>query len=257
MRNLILAAIAITLPTTAAAQDWAVKLLEASPRHGEWVNIKAGKRTVKTFVVYPESKSKAPVIVVIHEIFGLTDWVRRLADELASHGYIALAPDLLSGSGSSAGQDSARQTVGSLPPEQVTSDLNAVADYGLKLPACNGKLSVTGYCWGGTQSFRFATNRSDLKAAYVFYGSAPESEEELKRINCPVYGFYAENDMRINATLDKTSAQMKQLGKTFSNKIYSGGGHGFMRAGDDPNGTTENKKARLAAWKDWLVLLKK
>src|SRR5688572_11953307 len=160
-------------------QDWAKQRLAKSPRHQEWVKVKNGNREVNSFVVYPEVKSKATAVVVIHEIFGLSDWVQSLTDQLAEAGYVAIAPDLLSGMGPKGGGTSSLdrtavgQAIRDLPPDQITADLNAVADYVSKLPASNGKIVVTGYCWGGTQSFRFATNRPDLKAAFVFYGSAP------------------------------------------------------------------------------------
>src|SRR6202048_5397721 len=158
----------------AAAQDWAKAKLEKSPRHREWVTVKHDGRSVQTFVVYPESKSKTPVVLVIHEIFGMTEWVQELADEVAEAGYIAVAPDLLSGRGPNGGRSSdfaqgkVTEAVSHLNPDQVTADLNAVADYGKKLPASNGKLYVAGFCWGGGQTFRFATNRADIAAAFVF-----------------------------------------------------------------------------------------
>ncbi len=246
----------------AAAQDWAKARVEKSPRHREWVTVKHGDRSVQTFVVYPESKKKTPVVLVIHEIFGLTDWVEDLADQLAEAGYIAVAPDLLSGKAPNGGRTSdfaegkAIEAVRDLNADEVTADLNAVADYGLKLPASNGKLFVTGYCWGGGQSFRFATNRSDLKAAFVFYGSPPD-KDAMARIKAPVYGFYAENDARIDATIPDTKEQMKAAGKTYEAVIYPGAGHGFMRAGEAPDANEANRNARNEAWKRWKGLLKK
>jgi carboxymethylenebutenolidase len=276
-------------------QEWAKQRLAKSPRHQEWVKVKNGNREVSSFVVYPEAKSKATAVVVIHEIYGLTDWVQSLTDQLAEAGYVAIAPDLLSGMGPNGGGTSSFQgnTVGQairdLPPDQITADLNAVADYVSKLPASNGKLVVTGYCWGGTQSFRYATNRSDLKAAFVFYGSAPMTGTGAERtidkaafakINAPVYGFYAQNDARINETLPKTIEAMTELKKTFDPVTYEGAGHGFMRAGDAPEpaapvakGDKEaddkatadyqkaltaykaNKKARDDAWARWKKIL--
>jgi carboxymethylenebutenolidase len=245
------------------AQDWARQHLEKSPRHREWVGIKHGDRTIETLVVYPEAKDKRPVVIVIHEVFGLTDWAQELADELAEAGYIAIAPDLLSGKGPNGGrtsafetQDKAIEAIRALNPDDITADLNAVADHGLKLPAANGKLFVSGFCWGGGQSFRFATNRGDLVAAFVFYGSPPE-KETLARIKVPVYGFYGENDARINATIPDTKEQMKAAGKTYDPVIYTGAGHGFMRAGEAPDANDANKKAREDAWKRWKDLLGK
>src|ERR1700716_1010684 len=204
----------------ASAQDWAKAKLEKSPRHREWVSVKHDGRSVETFVVYPESKTKTPVVLIIHEIFGMTDWVQDLADQVAEAGYIAIAPDLLSGMGPNGGRSSAfpegkaTEAVSHLNPDQVTADLNAAADYALKLPAANGKLFVGGFCWGGSQTFRFATNRGDLAAAFVFYG-APPDKDAMARIKAPVYGFYAGNDERIDATIPDTIAQMKALGKSY------------------------------------------
>ncbi len=242
--------------------EWAQAKLEKSPRHGEWVSVKNGPRTVQAFVVYPEVKGKAPVVLVIHEIFGMTDWVREVADQLAAHGYIAIAPDLLSGMGPGGGRssafadiDAAREAVSKLPPEQVISDLNATADYAEKLPASNGKLMVAGFCWGGGQSFRFATERKHLAAAFVFYGPPPPVEA-MKNIAAPVYGFYGGNDARISSTVPKTEEEMKSAGKTYEPVVYEGAGHGFMRGGEDPNGRPGDKKAHDQAWQRWLKLLK-
>src|SRR5580698_3490361 len=118
-----------------------------------------------------------------------------------------------------------------LAPAQVIADLNAVADYGKKLPAANGKLFVAGFCWGGGKSFDFATHRKDLSAAFVFYGVPPE-EQAMSKIACPVYGFYAKNDARITVTVPETEKLMKQAGKQYDVVIYPGAGHGFMRAGE-------------------------
>ena len=273
-------------------QEWAKQRLAKSPRHQEWVKVKNGTREVNSFVVYPENKNKATAVVVIHEIFGLSDWIQSLTDQLAEAGYVAIAPDLLSGMGPNGGGTSSldRQAVGQairdLPPDQVTADLNAVADYVSKLPASNGKVVVAGYCWGGSQSFRYATNNPNVKAAFVFYGSAPAAadgtpdKQALAKIQAPVYGFYAGNDARINATLPKTSEAMTELKKTFDPVTYDNSGHGFMRAGDapeptapQPSGNKEtddkatadyqknlatwkgNKKARDDAWARWKKLL--
>jgi carboxymethylenebutenolidase len=263
------------------SQDWAKQRLAKSPRHQEWVEVKNGSRKVNSFVVYPESKDKATAVIVIHEIFGMSDWVQSLTDELAEAGYIAIAPDLLSGMGPNGGGTSSLdrngvgQAIRDLPPDQITADLNAVADYVSKLPAANGKVVVTGYCWGGGQSFRYATNNPKIKAAFVFYGPAPASADgtpdkaALARITAPVYGFYAGNDARIDATLPKTVEAMNELKKTFEPVTYEGAGHGFMRAGEAPEPTDKtaadyeknltawkaNKKARDDAWARWKKLL--
>jgi carboxymethylenebutenolidase len=245
-----------------SAQDWAKTTLEKSPRHREWITVKHDNRPVETFVVYPEAKGKTPVVLIIHEIFGMTDWVQDLADQVAAAGYIAVAPDLLSGMGPNGGRssdfagDKTMEAVSHLNADQVTADLNAAADYALKLPASNGKLFVGGFCWGGSQTFRFATNRPDLAAAFVFYGGPPE-KDAMARIKAPVYGFYAGNDARINATLPDAIAQMKAAGKSYDPVTYEGAGHGFMRAGEAPDANDANKNARADAWVRWKSLLSK
>jgi carboxymethylenebutenolidase len=242
------------------AQDWARTQLQKAPRHREWVTIKHDGRSVETFVVYPESKDKRPVVLVIHEIFGMSDWVQDLADQVAAAGYLAVAPDLLSGMGPNGGRTSAfaedkvTEAVSHLNPDQITADLNAVADYANRIPASNGKLFVAGFCWGGGQTFRFATSRPDLSGAFVFYG-APPDKDAMTRIKAPVYGFYAGNDARIGATLPDTTTQMKAAGKTFDPVVYDGAGHGFMRAGEAPDANDANKKARQDAWTRWKDLL--
>ena len=268
-------------PDPMVEQDWAKQRLAKSPRHQEWVKVKNGAREVNSFVVYPESKNKATAVVVIHEIFGMSDWVQSLTDELAEAGYVAIAPDLLSGKGPNGGGTSSMdrnavgQAIRDLPPDQITADLNAVADYVSKLPASNGKVVVTGYCWGGGESFRYATNNPNIKAAFVFYGPPPMKgsdgevdKDALARIKAPVYGFYAGNDARIDATLPKTTEAMNELKKKFEPVTYEGAGHGFMRAGEAPepdknaadyqkqlDAWKANKKARDEAWERWKKLL--
>ena len=254
-------------PDTNVSQDWAKARLAKSPRHQEWVKIKNGNREVSSFVVYPENKNKATAVIVIHEIFGMSDWVQSLTDQLAEAGYVAIAPDLLSGMGPNGGGtssltgDAVGKAIRDLPPDQITADLNAVADYISKVPASNGKIVVTGYCWGGSQSFRYATNNPNVKAAFVFYGSAPASADgtpdkaALAKIAAPVYGFYAGNDARINATLPKTTEAMTELKKKFEPVTYEGAGHGFMRAGEAPDANEANKKARDDAWTRWKKIL--
>lgn len=247
----------------ADAQDWVLERLNASPRHHEWVQIRHGERIVHAFLVFPEVAHRVPVVVLIHENRGLTDWVRGMADQVAEAGYIAIAPDLLSGMGPGGGKTSdfpntnaARDALYRLSQEQVTADLHAVVDSVKKLPAANGKVAVAGFCWGGRQTFRFATRRPDLAAAFVFYGTGPDSAD-IANINYPVYGFYGGNDQRVNATIPRTEKLMKAAGKTYEPVIYEGAGHGFMRSGEDPSGSEANKKARAEAWQRWLSLLQK
>jgi carboxymethylenebutenolidase len=262
MKRTILAVATLLLAVSPAfAQDWAKQTLDKSPRHREWVDIKHGDRTVKAFVVYPEVSTKAPAILVIHEIFGLSDWAQTVADKLAANGYIAIAPDLLSGFGPNGGgtaafasQSDVTRAVGGLDQSVVTADLNAAADYIKHVPAASGKLAVVGFCWGGTQSFLFATTRHDLSAAFVFYGQAPR---DVSTITAPVYGFYAGNDARITATVAPTTDAMKAAGKKYDPVVYDGAGHGFMRMGEDPSNTVlANVTAHDQAWQRWLSILK-
>ncbi len=263
MKKILLSLITVLIALNLPAQDWAKARLEKSPRHREWVKVKSGDREVNCYVAYPEVKDKAPVVLVIHEIFGLTDWARNVTDELAEAGYIAIAPDLLSGmapggggTAEAGGTEDAMKLVGKLPSDQVTADLNAAADYAVKLSAANGKLAVVGFCWGGGQSFRYAANNPDLKAAYVFYGPPP-AQTNITKINCPVYGFYAGNDARITQSVPKTVDLMKQEKKTYEPVTYDGAGHGFMRAGEAPDANDANKKAHDEAWVRLKELLKK
>jgi carboxymethylenebutenolidase len=251
------ASLAVTLP----AQDWAKTRLEASTRHREYVSLKHGDRALQALVVYPEVKGKATVVVMIHEIFGLSDWAKEMADELAGQGFIVIAPDLLSGHGPNGGgssefpsQDATIKAVSALDPDSVLADLDAAADYGKNLPAANGKVVVAGFCWGGGKSFAFAAHRKDLSAAFVFYGTGPA---DVTPITAPVYGFYAGNDARVGATIPDTTAKMKAAGKIYEPVTYDGAGHGFMRAGEDPANTVPaNKTARDEAFARLVKLLK-
>ena len=250
------------LPVFAVAQPAPLSRLENSPRHHEWVEVKHGERTVQTFVAYPQNKNKAASVILIHENRGLTDWVRAVADQLAENGYIALAPDFLSGAAPGGGRtkdfassDEAREAIGKLQPATVVADLNAVADYAKGLPAADGRLAVAGFCWGGTQTWRFAFVRSDLSQAFVFYGTAPDTPEAFAGIGAAVYGFYGGNDARVNATIERTTAAMTAAGKSFEPVVYDGAGHAYMRLGEVENATAPNKEAMEKSWARWLELL--
>lgn len=263
-KNYLISFLLIVAFVPVFAQDFALKQLEESPRHHEWAEVPQGNRKVYSFVAYPEKNKKTPAVVVIHENRGLTDWARSFADQIAGEGYIAIAPDLLSNFSDSvkrtsdfADSDKARNALYLLKPEQITKDLDATVDYVSKLPSCNGKVIVVGFCWGGSQCFRYATSSSKVKAYMVFYGGSPADSTAYQNIQSPVYGFYAENDQRINEGIAKTEKQMKSDKKKFDYKIYKGAGHAFMRSGDDPKGSPENKKAREDAWIRLKEILKK
>ena len=259
--TLCLLALVLSVSLPSSAQQWAKAKLDASPRHREYVTLKHGDRSLQAFVVYPEVSGKVPVVVLIHEIFGLSDWAKEMADELAAAGYIVVAPDLLSGTGpngggtdSYSGMDAITKAVSGLNPDQVNADLDAAADYGKKLPSSNGVFATAGFCWGGGKAFAFAAHRKDLAAAFVFYGPPPS---EFSTITAPVYGFYAGNDARIGATVPATTQAMKAAGKKYDPVTYDGAGHGFMRAGEDPaNNNPANKTARDQAFERLTSLLK-
>jgi len=213
--------------------------------HGEWVKIKRGNQTIRAYVAYPERKTKAPAVIVIHEIFGLSDWEPTVADRLAKQGFVAIVPDLLSSKHgkSPADADAGRKLIGELEPERITADLNAVYAYVNGLPSvAKDQIGVIGFCWGGGQSFRYATNNPKLRAAVVAYGPAPDTAD-LKRIQAPVLGIYGENDQRINATLPEVTAAMQSDGKTFTSEVYPGTGHGFLRPGRQGSDGPQVEKA--------------
>ena len=240
------------------------KSLEASPRHHEWVDVDAeGGRKVHSWVVYPQVDHPATAVIVIHENRGLTDWVRTVADQLAEAGYIAIAPDLLSGTAPGGGntadygsEDKARDGIYKLPQPQVTADLDAVFKYATDLPAGNKKVAVAGFCWGGGQSFAYAAHNPKIAAAFVFYGSAPKEEAAYDKIAAPVYGFYGGKDFRISGEVPKVEKRMRELGKRYERVIYEGAEHAFMRQGDSATDKTDpNRKARDQAWESWKKVL--
>ena len=259
---LALTAQAAAPPSLPASEDAAKERLEHSPRHGEFVTVDAGGTPVRVWVVYPERKDKAPVIVVIHEIFGLTDWIRAVADQLAADGFVALAPDLLSGKGPNGGgtdafpsRDDAVKAVSALPRDEVIARLNAVRKYGLSLPAATGKSATVGFCWGGSTSFAYAVAQPALDAAVVYYGTAPEDPGALAAIRAPVLGLYGGSDARVDATLDATEAAMKVKGKSYERHVFDGAGHGFLRAQRGQDGA--NQRATDQAWPLTLAFLRK
>jgi carboxymethylenebutenolidase len=258
----------LVLGSCAAAQDippaeeQAKAIFEKSPRHGEWTDVKmpSGGAPIRTWVVYPERKEKAGVALVIHEIFGLSDWIRAVADQLAKEGFIAVAPDLLSGKGpggggtdSAASRDDVVKLVRTLTPAETTARLNAVREWAVRLPSANGKSATIGFCWGGSASFAYAAAQPLLNAAVVYYGTAP-TDEALAAIRAPVLGHYGGDDARVTATVAPTEAAMKKAGKTYEPHVYDGAGHGFLRQQSGKEGA--NLKATRAAWPRTVAFLK-
>lgn len=251
------AAVAQELPP---AGDDAATRLEASPRHGEWVAYEAGSGdSVKAWVVYPERSDGAPVVVVIHEIFGLTDWIRTVADQLAAHGFIAIAPDLLSGKGPGGGgtdafeQGDVRRAVSGLERAEVFRRLDAAARYATALPAATDRYGVIGFCWGGSTSFAYATHQPALGAAVVYYGGSPDSAA-LASVHAPVLGLYGGDDARVNATVPAAEREMQRLGKRYLVRTYEGAGHGFLRAQGGREGA--NLRASQQAWPETVAFLR-
>ena len=236
------------------------KLID-TPRHGEWVSVDAGGGDkVSVWVVYPERKDRAPVVVVIHEIFGLTDWIRSVADQLAAEGFIAVAPDFLSGKGpggkgsSSVDVDTARSLIRDLDNGEIGRRLNAAARYATSLPSAAERFATVGFCWGGAVSFSYATQQPELGAAVVYYGTSP-SIETLGGIRAPVLGLYGGDDNRVNATIPDAEKEMRRLGKRYKYEIYEGAGHGFLRAQDGREGA--NMRGTEKAWPRTVQFLKK
>ncbi len=241
-------------------EDSAVARLNASPRHGEWVKYDAGGGdSVRAWVVYPERGDQAPVVVVIHEIFGLTDWVRSVADQLAAEGFIAIAPDLLTGKGPNGGgtesvdRQGAIALIPGLKPDDVQRRLRAAAEYAMAFPAARKVAASVGFCWGGSTSFAFAASWPDLKGAAVFYGMPP-ADDALARIRAPVAGFYGGDDARVTTTVEPTRAAMTRLGKQYAWTVYRGAGHGFMRDQGGRDGA--NLSAAQQAWPEAVAFLR-
>jgi carboxymethylenebutenolidase len=226
--------------------------LAASPRHGEWAMVPAGPGdSVRAWVVYPERRDRAPVVVVVHEIFGLTGWIRGVADQLAADGFIAIAPDLLSGKNLPNGpdgdpvRDSATAAIRTLDPAAVQRRLDATARYAMALPAALPRYGIVGFCWGGGISFAHAAHAPGLGASVVYYGVSP-SREALANVRAPVLGLYGENDARVDATIAPADSALRALGRTYQHEVFPGAGHGFLRQQDGQNGA--NLQAARAAW---------
>lgn len=242
-----------------ANADEALNRLDASPRHGEWVRYEAGEGdSVTAWVVYPERADAAPVVLVIHEIFGLTDWIRAVADQLAAEGFLAIAPDLLSGKGPSGGgtasfeRGEVRRAIRELSRDEVVRRLDGAGRYGTTLPAARAGVAVIGFCWGGSTSFMYATQQPALRGAVVYYGSSPESGYE--NVGAAVLGLYGADDARVNATIPRARDAMDRPGKRYDVEVYDGAGHGFLRAQAGRDGA--NMEATRKAWPRTVMFLK-
>jgi carboxymethylenebutenolidase len=240
-------------PSLPAGSADVAQRLAASPRHGEYVMIPTGAGdSVRAWVVYPERSTKAPVVVVVHEIFGLSTWIRGVADQLAADGFIAIAPDLLTGKATPApGTDTLTQavatsTIRTLKPDDVQRQLAAVGKYGMSLSAAEHSYGIVGFCWGGGTSFAHAVASPEgLGAAVVYYGTSP-TLVSLSNVRAPVLGLYAGDDARVGATVPPADSAMRAMGKPFDVHSFAGAGHGFLRQQDGKNGA--NLAATKQAW---------
>jgi carboxymethylenebutenolidase len=229
----------------------ALPRLSSSPRHGEWVTIQAGDGdSLRAWIVYPERSTKAPVIVVVHEVFGLSSWIRSVADQLAADGFIAIAPDLLTMKNLPEGPDSvlaplAVSAIRTLDPARVQRQLDAVAQYGMALPAAQQRYGIVGFCWGGGISFAHAVHAPGLGASVVYYGTSP-STPDLQSVRAPVLGLYGGSDARVDATIPAADSALRALGRTYEHVVFAGAGHGFLRQQTGMNGA--NLAATRAAW---------
>ena len=233
--------------------------LNRSPRHGELATVDVAGVPVRMWVVHPERKDAAPVVIVIHEIFGLTDWIRAVADQLAADGFVAVAPDLLSGKGPNGGgsdafadRDAVTRAVSGLPRDEVTARLDAVRSWALALPGAGKTSATVGFCWGGATSFAYAAAQPALNAAVVYYGTPPA---DLAPVKAPVLGLYGGDDARVTTTVEPTRARMKELGKTYEAHVFDGAGHGFLRAQGGQDGA--NRKAAEQAWPMTIAFLRR
>lgn len=234
-----------------ADAEHAMERLNSSPRHGEWATVsRSATDSIRAWVVYPERKTKAPVVIVIHEIFGLSTWARAVADQLAADGFIAIAPDLLTMKPRPAGSDTLTQqeastAIRTLDPAWVQQQIDAAAKYGMALPAAQPRYGIVGFCWGGGVSFTHATHSPSLGASVVYYGTSPPVER-LSSVRAPVLGLYGGNDARVNATIPPADSALRAMGKTYVHHIYDGAGHGFLRQQSGANGA--NMTATQQAW---------
>ena len=242
-------------PAVPPSGDAAAEAVANTSRHGEWVDIEFGETPIKTFVAYPERGDEAPVVIVIHEIYGMSDWVQGVADQLAAEGYVAVAPDLLSGMGPDGGGtdsiENVREEIRKLTPEMVTERLNAVGKWAKDQPSTTEKVGVVGFCWGGSQSFNYAMRGGEnFNAAVVYYGSASGEAEMYEAINVPVLGLYGGDDARVTSTVEPTKQAMDEAGKNYETHVYDNAGHGFLRQQDGRDGS--NMTAAQQAWQETL-----
>jgi carboxymethylenebutenolidase len=234
------------------AQEFVEAALAASPRHSEWVDItRSNGAPVRAFVVYPESKSRTGVVMVIHENRGLNDWARSVADQLAEDGFIAIAIDMLSGMGPDGGHtdsiaaDQVGRVLSSLTNEEANRRIDAVREYAIQIPAANGRVGIVGFCWGGGRVFNYAIHQPAIDAGVVYYGPAPSDPVMLDRVVAPLLGLFGEDDARVNTTVNAALPILNKEKKRLDARMFAGAGHGFLR---QQFGREANLTASEKAW---------
>ncbi len=237
---------AATIDALPAGAEDAEQRLAGSPRHGEWIMVGDGADSVRAWIVYPERSTPAPVVIVVHEIFGVSDWIRAVADQLAADGFIAVAPDFLSGKGVDMSvRDSVVAAIRALPNAEIQRRIDAVAEHAMALPAAQESYGIVGFCWGGTVSFNHAVHAPRLGASVVYYGSSPATAS-LASVRAPVLGLYGGDDARVNATIPPADSALRALGRSFEHELYPGAGHGFLR--QQTGRDDANMAATRGAW---------
>ena len=226
-------AVAVFLLGRNSAAHPAIRL--SADIHSEYVKYLSSRDTITAYLAYPERRDAAPGVIVIHDIYGLGDRLRPAVERLAREGFVAIGPDLLSRRGGTpASQDSSRKLIFTLNADTLTKDLDATYAYLRTLKAVRAdRIGVIGFCWGGSQSFRYATNNPSLRAFVVCYGTGPDSTA-LARIKAKGLGVYAENDARIDSGLPSLTPQLQRAGVDYHYAIYPGVGHAFLQVTDKP-----------------------
>jgi carboxymethylenebutenolidase len=246
-------------PNLPPDNDGAKDRLAKSPRHGEWVDVKMPGGAINTFVVYPERKDKGPVVIVVHDIGGMSDWARAIGDQLAKEGFIAIVPDLLSGKGPNGGGtaslgDQVGQTIRTLTPDDLKARLDALMAYGKGLPSSNGKTATIGFCWGGGTVFAYALAQPAVDATASYYGPMPTDPSAYDKAKTPILGLYGGNDARVNANIPVAEEQLKKHGVVYKPNVFDGAGHGFLRNQTAQDGA--NLRATEKAWPLTVAFLK-
>lgn len=234
------------------AAEFVEAALAASPRHGEWVDVKMGDGTpIRTWTVFPERSSRAGAVIVVHENRGLNDWARAVADQLAEDGFVAIAVDLLSGKGPGGGHTDSippgevGKVLASLTRQEINERLDTVRAHAIQIPAANGRVGIIGFCWGGSTVFQYAVHQPALNAGVVYYGGAPQDPALLDRIEAPLLGLFGEDDARVNTSVLTAMPMLNKERDVLDAHMFPGAGHGFLR---QQYGREANLRAAERAW---------